>query len=111
MDIDQSLFTNDGAPDISTPLPNITSSITEILAPFILLSFVISIIFIVLYITAMIRRRKLENALFDIQKNLTEMNARDKARSEPINPPSPLHTSNEKIAMVERHEEATDQIT
>ncbi len=110
METNQTLYTNDGTTDLGTQLPNITSSITDMLGPFVLLSFVISVIFLVFYVIAMIRRRKLENALFDIQKNLSEMNARDKARGAKITPTPQPRTGSEKIAIAQSPDETSSAI-
>lgn len=72
----------------NTLLPDISSSITDLVAPFMWFSVVLTVVFIGLYLYSMMRRRRLENALFDIQKNIAEMNARDKARTV-TPPPSP----------------------
>ena len=83
MNTEQILLESPEATDISTQLPDITSSINDALGPLMWLSVALTIVFLSFYITAMFRRRKLENALFDIQKNISEMNERDKARSRP----------------------------
>lgn len=85
------LFSEDGAStDITTQLlPNLSSSITDMLAPFLWLSVGLSIIFIALYISSILRRRKLEKAIFDIQKTVHEIDMRTKARSSPYTPSPP----------------------
>lgn len=90
-------------------LPDLTSSVSDMLAPIMWLSVLFTVIFIALYISSMVRRRKLENALFDMQKTLHEMNERDKARMATPTPPSPkLRTGSETIAAAESSQETTD---
>lgn len=67
-------------------MPDLAASIQEALAPFILLSVIITVIFAVLYIVSLVRRWKVEQAILDIQKTIHEMNERDKARSTPVAP-------------------------
>lgn len=81
MNVDDLLSDGTAGTDIGNQL---TSSITDMLGPVIWLSVALTIVFIVLYISAMIRRRKVENAVLDMQKLLHEMNERDKARMAPI---------------------------
>ncbi len=89
--------------DTSSLAPDITSSISDMLAPFMWLSVALGFAFIILYITMMLRRRKLENALLDMQKILHEMNERDKARSAPqVRPVSPETSDNKVIARENR---------
>ncbi len=87
----------DGSIDINGQLPDIMSSLTDAMAPFILLSFVITLAFVVLYVVSMIRRRKLENAILDMQKVLHEMNEREKARQAPRPMSDVPRTSEDKI--------------
>lgn len=108
MDSEQTLLTPDGSTDISNQLFDMTSSITDALAPFMLLSFVITVAFVVLYVVSLIRRRKLENALFDIQKTLHEMNERDKARSKPRSTPNRPESRNETIAASKQQPKGLD---
>lgn len=75
---------------------NLTSSMTDMLTPFIWLSVALTIVFIVLYISSMLRRRKLENAIFAIQKSIEEMNERDKKRPVPHVPPTPPSVDSER---------------
>lgn len=86
MNVDDILSGNEST-DSSNLLPDLSSSISNLLAPLIGLSVLLFIVFIGLYLYSMSRRRRLENALFDIQKNIAELNARDKARV-PIPPAS-----------------------
>lgn len=48
---------------------------------FTIASIALTILILVLWILSMIRRRKMQAAIFDIQATLHEMNERDKARS------------------------------
>ena len=65
---------------------NPSAAINEALAPlvtiftiFTIVSIVLMIGIFVLWIMSMIRTRKVQNAVFDIQKTLHEMNEREKA--------------------------------
>ena len=87
----------DGSIDMNGQLSDVMSSLTDAMVPFILLSFVITLLFVVLYVVSMIRRRKLENAILDMQKVLHEMNEREKARSTPRPMSDPPKTSEDKI--------------
>ena len=79
---EQFLVGGDGSSiDTGNPLTSLTSSLSDALMPFIWLSVVLTIVFIVLYVSSMLRKRKVENAILDIQKTIHEMNERDKARS------------------------------
>lgn len=105
MDTNQ-LFSGEGdTTDLGSQLPDLTSSINDMLAPIMWLSVAISIVFIVLYISAMFRRRKLENALFDMQKTLHEINERDKARSTPAAPTVQPQVRHEKDTIIARSDE------
>lgn len=84
--------------DINGQMSDMLSSLTETLAPMILLSLILSVLFIVMRIITMFRRRKVEKAIFDIQKTLHEMNERDKARSNPQQLPARPEFRNEIIA-------------
>lgn len=70
-------------------LTDITASISDALGPIIWLSVAVTIIFVALYLSSIMRKRKVENAILDIQKTLHEMNERDKARSAPRPMPAP----------------------
>ena len=48
-------------------------------------SLVLTIIVVVMWIVAMWHRRKVQNAILDIQQTLHEMNERDKQRTRPTN--------------------------
>lgn len=87
MNIDQILPSDGQSAETGTQLPDLTGAVTDMLAPFMWLSVALTVLFVVFYVISMVRRRKLENALFDIQKNLRELNERDKARSQPASPP------------------------
>ena len=89
MDIDQLLSGEQDSIDIGTQLPDVTASITDMLAPILWLSVVMTVVFVVLYVSSIVRRRKVENAVLNIQKTLHELNERDKARSTPTSPPAP----------------------
>lgn len=92
--------------DVSNQLSDITTSLTDTFAPFILLSLVITGLFVMMHIISMFRRRKLENALFDMQRVLHEMNERDKARQGP----RPLDTAgnnNDRILAVTEPQKIT----
>lgn len=107
MNTDQIIYETSSPTDISNPLSSITSSLTDTLQPFIWLSLALTVLFGAFYITSFFRRRKLENALFDIQKNLREMNERDKVRSATIvTPPQLRHSSDRIIAATEQPEVA-----
>lgn len=100
MNSDQLLSGENGSIDIGTQLPDITSSITDMLMPIVLLSLAMTVIFVGLYISSIVRRRRVENAIFDIQKTLHEMNERDKARSTPkpiVTPPPQPRSSDGAI--------------
>lgn len=108
MDNEQLYSENTNTTVLSDQLPDMMSSITTMLAPFMLLSFGLTVVFIALYIRSQFRRKKLENAILDMQKTLHEMNERDKARSAPVTPaplPPQLQISNEKIATIEQPEQ------
>lgn len=66
--------------DTSTLFPDITSQLTEMMAPFLFASFALTAVFAILYISSALRRRKVEKAILDMQKMLHEMNERDKER-------------------------------
>ena len=74
--------------DVTTLLPDFTESLSDTLAPIIWLSVALTVVFVVLYVVSIVRRRKLEHALLDIQKTLNEMNERDKQRTQPPTPAS-----------------------
>lgn len=82
---------------------DLMSSLNDMLAPFIWLSVALTVVFVVFYVSAHLRRRKLENALFDIQGTLKEMNERDKARTAPT--PPPLPQSNQHDTIIARTDE------
>jgi len=87
MNVDE-ILSGDTTIDASSLMPDLTSSITDMLAPFIWLSVALTVVFIVFYAMSMLRRRKVENAILDLQKILHEMNERDKSRgSTPAVPP------------------------
>lgn len=102
MNVDDLLSDGTTGTDIGNQL---TSSITDMLGPVIWLSVALTIVFIVLYISAMIRRRKVENAVLDMQKLLHEMNERDKARSQSPTPSLPPKTSDDRIIAVQQSKE------
>jgi hypothetical protein len=99
MNVDDLLSDGTTGTDIGNQL---TSSITDMLGPVIWLSVALTIVFIVLYISAMIRRRKVENAVLDMQKILHEMNERDKARSQPPALALPPKTNSDRIIAAEQ---------
>lgn len=87
--------------DISNQLSDVMSSLTETLAPYMLLSLVITLLFVVMYIVSQFRRRKLENAILDMQKVLHEMNEREKARLHPMPVNEKIMNSDDKIIATE----------
>ena len=104
------LFSDDGtSTDISNQLiPDLTSSMTDMMAPFLWLSVGITIVFIVLYVSSILRKRKVENAIFDIQKIVSEMNERDKARSTSQSLPTPLQSVPGKEPIIARVDESKE---
>ena len=68
---------NQALPDTSTLLPSIMST----LAPILLLSTILTIVLAVAYIFSVIRRYKVEKAILAMQKDIHELNERDRARS------------------------------
>jgi heme exporter protein D len=94
----QSPITTPESLDISNQLSDITSSMTETLAPFIFLSMALTVIFVIMYIVSVFRRRKVENAVLDMQKILHEMNEREKARTKSQPTPERPESRKEIIA-------------
>lgn len=83
----EDILSGDGqSTDLGIDTSTLVSPITDMLAPILWLSVAFSVLFIAFFILSIFRRRKLENALFDIQKILSEMNERDKTRSLPAPP-------------------------
>lgn len=81
MDISQ--FTSQDNPLANNQLQSLPTSITNALAPILLLSTIISVLFLVAYIVSSIRRWKVQQAILDIQKEVKELNERDRNRSMP----------------------------
>lgn len=94
------ILSGDNSTDSSSLLPDVSSSINDMLAPFIWFSVILTIVFVGLYIYSMVRRRRLENALFDIQKNIAELNERDKSRTS-LSSPSPSPSMKQRIEPVD----------
>ena len=97
MEFDPTIFIPDGSTEASDQLPDINSIIGDILGPFMWVSTALTVLIVILYVYSMMRRRKLEKALLDIQKTLSEMNERDKARSTPA--PLPKRSDDRIIAL------------
>lgn len=116
MDDPQSLKTT-LTENLTDQLPDITGSITDALAPFIMLSVVSVAVFIIIYITSMIRRWKVDKAILAMQKDIREMNERDKQREAartPSAPPVPTPPDQRIIAQkpqLPEQEVSTDQTT
>lgn len=107
MDTEQ-LFSPDGSSlDIGSRLPDIDSLLSSILGPIMWVSIIITVAFIALYVASILRRRKVENAILDIQKVIHEMNERDKKRN--TQPPMPARSqfSTDMIARSEPNEKPT----
>ncbi len=104
METQQTVVIPEGSVDINEQLSDITASFSEMLAPFILLSLAVTAGFMILSIISMVRRRKLENALLDMQKTLHEMNERDKARDKPQQSQARPESRNETIAAADSSE-------
>lgn len=75
----------------STTKPNpsslLGSSLSNLIEFATIASLVLTLVFIVFWITAALHRRKVQNAIIDIQKTLHEMNERDKLRQTPTPQP------------------------
>ena len=56
-------------------------------------SLILGVVILVLWILSMIRHRKVQAAIFDMQEVLHEMNERDKVRSTPSPAPSTVATA------------------
>jgi len=85
MDLNQITSQNDTFPDTSNLLPS-ASSITNTLGPLLLLSTILSIIFVIAYIFSIIRRYKVEKAILAMQKDIHEMNERQRNQNQAILP-------------------------
>lgn len=88
----------------NSQLPDLNSMMDNILGPFMWLSLALTIVFVVLYALSIKRRRKVENAILDIQKILHEMNEREKQHS-----PSPApqqNQDNERIIAAEPRQQS-----
>lgn len=83
--------------DTSSLMPDLTSQLTDLLAPVLMASAAVTIVFLALFISSTLRRRKVERAILDIQKTLHEMNERDKARLKPAAPPVPPQNDSDKL--------------
>lgn len=106
MDLDNLLLRDDTSTEIGDPMANV-SSLTDAMAPLMWLSFVLTIIFIGLYVRSIYKRRKLEKAIFDIQKTVHEINQRDKTRNAPALRPQTPGEKETIIARVDEPEENT----
>jgi Ca2+/H+ antiporter len=91
MDMNQFTSPNGNALDL-------TNSLTSALAPVITLSVVISIVFVILYIVSMVRRWKVQHAIFDIQKNIRELNERSKVADQPPTPPATVPDNSKPLS-------------
>lgn len=60
---------------------------------FTIISIVLTIAIVVIWIMSLIRRRKVQAAIFDIQAVLHEMNERDKLRQQPTSRPRLVDTA------------------
>lgn len=74
---------NQALPDTSNLLPSVMST----LAPILLLSTILTVVLAVAYIFSVIRRYKVEKAILAMQKDIHELNERDRARSAPPEAP------------------------
>lgn len=83
MDSNQLLDLQNGSVDTSQ-LPDTGSLLNGLLGPVFWISIALTVLMIALYVFSMMRKRKLERAILDMQKILNEMNERDKARSNPM---------------------------
>src|SRR5690606_33897149 len=76
--------------DPSGFMPDIASQLSDLLAPVLMASLVLTAVLFILYVSSYLSRRKVDRAILDIQKVLREMNEREKSRlsSPPTPPPS-----------------------
>lgn len=89
MDLERILTQYNAEGGTGLQMPDITSSITAALLPFILALSIPMVLFAIFYIVTAVRRWKVEKAIFDIQKNVREINERERNRAEglPLKPP------------------------
>lgn len=67
----------------STPTLNISHTVSELMTFVTVASLIITLLIFIMWIANWLHRRKVQNAILDIQKTLHEMNERDKARTQP----------------------------
>lgn len=67
--------------DTTNLLPSV-SSLMDTLAPILLLSSILSIVLVVAYIFSVIRRYKVEKAILAMQKDIHEMNERQRSQNQ-----------------------------
>lgn len=80
--------------NLITQLTSVDSSVSSILIPVVIGGTIISALFLVFYIISIVRRWKVQRAIFDIQKNVNAMNERTltttSADETPKTPPTPV---------------------
>jgi len=98
--------------DPSGFMPDIASQLSDLLAPVLMASLVLTAVLFILYVSSYLRRRKVDRAILDIQKVLREMNEREKARlsSPPTPPPSRITDRDNKIATESSEANAQEQL-
>ncbi len=67
---------------LDSQLPSLDSSFGGLIAPFMILSTLLTVIFVAAYIASIVRKRKVENAILAMQKELHEMNERAKLQTQ-----------------------------
>ncbi|HEU0266456.1 MAG TPA: hypothetical protein VFQ70_02410 [Candidatus Saccharimonadaceae bacterium] len=78
----------------STSMPTLTIShtVSELMMFVTIASLIITVLVFIMWLMNWLHRRKVQNAILDIQATLREMNERDKARAQPIVPPQTVAT-------------------
>lgn len=84
----ESLLGTDTTGGISPTIAVDTSAIMATLLPFLIISVLVSLLFAVLYILSIVRKFRVEKAIFETRDILREMNERQKAIATPVPAPS-----------------------
>lgn len=92
----ESLLGTDTAGSLSPTINVDTNAIMATLLPFLVISVLISLLFAVLYVLSIIRKFRVEKAIFETRDILREMNERQKALATPVTVPTkPAPTTTE----------------
>lgn len=97
MDLNQITSQNDSLPSTNNLLPS-AASITNTLGPILLLSTILSVLLIIAYVFSVIRRYKVEKAILAMQKDIHEMNERQKSDTPSPSPQSLMPATKDQPA-------------